>query len=212
MLLAVPGYGQIDGIDNARAFSWPQTKLTYGRMIRMCAVSRSCGLRKGQKRFLAAAIAVGTIDQALLSIVQTAHAHLRSACLNRSLLVVDEVHASDHYMSQLLSALLERHWQVGGYALLLSATLGSSARQAFLQHNSEIPYVSLHEAISAPYPAVTLADGTSIAAKPRPEQRKTVFFHTMPYAFQLPQLIQEILQALHRGARVLVVLNTVARC
>lgn len=210
VLLAVPGYGQIDGIDNARVLVGPdeanlwQDDQDVRRLEKLWAAERP-------KRFLAAAIAVGTIDQALLSIVQTAHAHLRSACLNRSLLVVDEVHASDHYMSQLLSALLERHWQVGGYALLLSATLGSSARQAFLQHNSEIPYVSLHEAISAPYPAVTLADGTSIAAKPRPEQRKTVFFHTMPYAFQLPQLIQEILQALHRGARVLVVLNTVAR-
>ena len=39
------------------------------------------------KRFLAATVAVGTIDQALLSVVQTAHAHLRSICLDRALLV-----------------------------------------------------------------------------------------------------------------------------
>ncbi len=79
------------------------------------------------KRFLAATVAVGTIDQALLSIVQTAHAHLRSVCLDRSLLVVDEVHASDLYMSRLLRSLLTHHLGVGGYAMLLSATLGSRA-------------------------------------------------------------------------------------
>ena len=77
---------------------------------------------------LAAAIAVGTIDQALLSTVQTAHAHLRSICLDRSLIVVDEVHASDFYMTRLLKALLRHHLSVGGRAMLLSATLGARSR------------------------------------------------------------------------------------
>ena len=47
------------------------------------------------KRYLAATIAVGTVDQALLGALQIKHAHLRQAMLSRSLLVVDEVHASD---------------------------------------------------------------------------------------------------------------------
>lgn len=48
------------------------------------------------KRFLAATIAVGTIDQALLGAVRTKHAQMRAACLSRALLVLDEVHARIH--------------------------------------------------------------------------------------------------------------------
>lgn len=65
------------------------------------------------KRFLAVQIAVGTIDQALLGTVRTRHAHLRGSMLLRHLLVVDEVHASDRYMGDLLTALLRSHAAAG---------------------------------------------------------------------------------------------------
>jgi CRISPR-associated endonuclease/helicase Cas3 len=48
------------------------------------------------KRFLAATIAVGTIDQALLGAVAVKHAHLRCFCLSRALLVVDECTRRTH--------------------------------------------------------------------------------------------------------------------
>jgi hypothetical protein len=67
------------------------------------------------KRFLAAAVVAGTIDQALLSGLATRHAHLRGAALLRALLVVDEVHASDIYMSTVMEVLsppaFSRSWR-----------------------------------------------------------------------------------------------------
>jgi CRISPR-associated endonuclease Cas3-HD len=76
-LLAVPGYAQVDGLppervlpDETNANRW-QGNNTLCRRERLWAAEHP-------KRFLAATIAVGTIDQALLSIIQTAHAHLRS--------------------------------------------------------------------------------------------------------------------------------------
>ena len=57
------------------------------------------------KRYAAASFAVGTIDQALLGALQVRHAHLRAACLVRHLLVIDEVHASDAYMTALVERL-----------------------------------------------------------------------------------------------------------
>ncbi len=60
------------------------------------------------KRTFAAPIAVGTIDQALLSIIRARHAWMRAAFLSRHLLVVDEVHASDPYMAGLTRGLVER--------------------------------------------------------------------------------------------------------
>ena len=49
---------------------------------------------------------------------------LRGGALSRSLLVVDEVHASDSYMTEILLQLTDEHLAVGGYAMLMSATLG----------------------------------------------------------------------------------------
>ena len=51
------------------------------------------------KKYMAAQIAVGTVDQAMLAALLVKHAHVRAAALSRSLLVIDEVHASDRYMS-----------------------------------------------------------------------------------------------------------------
>jgi CRISPR-associated endonuclease/helicase Cas3 len=59
---------------------------------------------ENSKRYFAAAAAAATIDQFLLSTLQTKHAHLRTSVLLRSLVVVDEVHASDPNMRTLLAA------------------------------------------------------------------------------------------------------------
>ena len=79
-------------------------------------------------RYLAATVAVGTVDQAMLAGLQVKHAHLRGSALRRSLLVIDEVHASDTYMTEILKHLLDGHLAAGGYAMLMSATLGATAR------------------------------------------------------------------------------------
>ena len=92
---------------------------------------------RNPKRYLAAQIAVGTVDQAMMGALQVKNAHMRAACLARNLLVVDEVHASDTYMSVVLEALLDAHVGAGGYALLMSATLGSAARTRWLHHGTE---------------------------------------------------------------------------
>ena len=110
------------------------------------------------KRYLAAQVAVGTIDQAMMGALRVKNAHMRFACLSRNLLVVDEVHASDTYMNIVLEALLDAHLGAGGYALLMSATLGSVARHRWLDHGKRAAGRSLPtlaDAVSQPYPAVS---------------------------------------------------------
>jgi CRISPR-associated endonuclease/helicase Cas3 len=102
------------------------------------------------KRTFAAPIAVGTIDQALLSIIRARHAWMRAAFLSRHLLVVDEVHASDPYIASLTRGLIERHLSVGGRALAMSATLGETAL-AILMDRERRPF---DEAVASPYPAI----------------------------------------------------------
>ena len=110
---------------------------------------RSWALQAPKKVF-AAPIAVGTIDQAMLSILRVRHNWLRAACLSRHLLVIDEVHASDPYMSHIVGALVDRHLGLGGHVLAMSATLGETAL-ARLQRRTPL---SFEEAVETPYPAI----------------------------------------------------------
>ncbi|WP_165873417.1 CRISPR-associated endonuclease Cas3'', partial [Parasulfuritortus cantonensis] len=104
VLLAVPGYARIDG-EAADLLPDPAALWHEAEQMRR---ERAWSAER-PKRYLAAPVAVGTIDQALLSVIQVPHAHLRAACLDRSLLVIDEVHSSDVYMRYLSRRLLARH-------------------------------------------------------------------------------------------------------
>ena len=140
------------------------------------------------KRYLAAQIAVGTVDQAMLAALQVKHAHMRAVCLSRNLLVVDEVHASDPYMRVILEALLRVHIGAGGYALLMSATLGSAARFRWLAATSasavNTPPV-LDDAIETPYPTITTRpDEPTIAVKENGRE-KTVRVEAPPRTWEI---------------------------
>jgi CRISPR-associated endonuclease/helicase Cas3 len=106
------------------------------------------------RRVMSAPIAVGTIDQAMLAKLRTRHSWLRAWCLARQLLVVDEVHASDPYMSEIIAHLVQEHLLTGGYALLMSATLGETLR-AKLERR---PRVDISAATARPYPEVATPD------------------------------------------------------
>lgn len=208
VLLAVPGYAQLDGVDVKTLLPGPETRwedeAVRSQQERAWAAERP-------KRFLAATVAVGTLDQALLSVLQTPHAHLRSVCLDRSLLVVDEVHASDPYMRQLLSHLLTHHLGIGGHALLLSATLGAAARTGLTHAGAarkEPP--DWATARATPYPALTVS-GQSPLAVTAAMPDKTVQIELVTALADPVALIPRLVTALNAGARVLVVLNTVAR-
>ncbi len=165
------------------------------------------------KRFLAATIAVGTVDQALLGALKVRHAHMRHALLARSLLVVDEVHASDAYMTVLLEKLLQAHLKTGGQAMLLSATLGSSARTRYLSigHSKKHAQPSLADACAAPYPAVSFRNASGVHLQPVAgnPQHKTVYWETLDAMDDPVRIATLAAQAAAQGARVLVVRNTV---
>ncbi len=86
-----------------------------------------------RKRTLLASYGVGTVDQALMAALRTKHVFVRLFGLAGKTVVIDEVHAYDAYMSHLLDRLLEWLAALGSSVVLLSATLPSSRRRAFLQ-------------------------------------------------------------------------------
>ncbi len=210
VILAVPGYDPEDYAPEAVALS-EYDEQAAGHHQHEHGEEKPWA-SENSKRYLAAQIAVGTVDQAMLGALQVRHAHLRSSCLARNLLVVDEVHASDIYMTEIIRALLAAHTKVGGYALLMSATLGSTAREKWLrpgQRRAEGQGPFLEEAIKMDYPAV------SIASNPEPifagynGQAKTVTIVPIPAMSDFAQTARLALDAARQGAKVLVVRNTV---
>ncbi|MCY4091440.1 MAG: CRISPR-associated helicase Cas3' [Caldilineaceae bacterium] len=165
------------------------------------------------KRYLAAQIAVGTVDQAMMAALTVRHAHMRAACLARNLLVVDEVHASDQYMRVILEDLLKAHLDAGGYACLMSATLGSSARRR-LSSPGKIDADAgpkLEEAVAANYPAITTrgAGQENLIGVEESGRDKRVQIGMSPVMQAFDAVAARALQAARAGAKVLIIRNTV---
>jgi len=105
------------------------TQGSYGSDEQTASAACTAWLADNRKKSLLATVGVGTIDQALMSVLPYRHQSLRLLGLSRHVLVVDEVHAYDPYMNELLRKLLEFHATLGGSAILLSATLPEHQRQ-----------------------------------------------------------------------------------
>jgi len=106
------------------------------------------------KRGLLAPLGVGTIDQSLLSVLQTRHFFVRLFGLAGKVIVLDEVHAYDTYTSRLMLHLLRWLGRMGCSVVLLSATLPAVKRRELLaafDSETVIP--------DAPYPRVTVVSG-----------------------------------------------------
>ncbi|MFP4245602.1 MAG: CRISPR-associated helicase Cas3' [Halochromatium sp.] len=205
---ALPGYA---GADGQEPMVLPQFQVLWPDEPSDAEAHRRWAA-ESPKRFLAAPIAVGTIDQALLAALKVRHAHLRHALLARSLLVVDEVHASDPYMTALLERLLRAHLGCGGQALLLSATLGASARSRYLsldgsQASRQTVLPAFEAACQTAYPA--LADRAGLRGIDSTTPSKTVSWSLHALIDEPEAIARLAIEAASAGAKVLIVRNTV---
>ncbi len=203
--LAVPGYLQVDG-EVGRPLTgfdvlWPdKERFRY----RGWAAENS-------KRFLAGPIVIGTIDQILLSALAVPHCHLRATALLRHYLVVDEVHASDSYMTAVLKQVLKHHLGAGGHALLMSATLGGAIRDQFLNlgHIGYRRPPPLAETRSAPYPQVSRNLGAGSGKLCDSARPKIVRLARQAWMSSPETIAEKALAAAADGARVAVLRSTV---
>jgi CRISPR-associated endonuclease/helicase Cas3 len=85
------------------------------------------------RRGMLSPYAVGTIDQAMLSVMSVKYGFLRLLGLAGKVLVLDEVHAYDAYMNKIIERLLEWCSVLHVPVILLSATLPVKKRQAFIK-------------------------------------------------------------------------------
>lgn len=205
VVLAVPGYLRVDGDEGQRlperaGVLWPDDADTD----RAWAAERP-------KRYLAGAAMVGTVDQLLMGGLRVRHAQLRSGPMLRLLLIVDEVHASDAYMTEILRNVLDQHAEAGGHALLMSATLGALARERLLAPGARVERraaPALAEASKLPYPAIQRAGERIRSVRRDGGGEKRVVVELRGPAERDSLLLQAKRQA-EAGAAVLFIRNTV---
>lgn len=163
-----------------------------------------------RRRSFLADVGVGTVDQALLSVLPSRHQSLRLLGLTRRVLVVDEVHAYDAYMEREIQRLLEFQAALGGSAILLSASLPLLMREKFLAAFSKgLGLPARGDDSNEAYPAATVC-ATSVRSTSAIAGRKG-HGRQLPVRFlRSPALaIDEVAAASNAGKAVLYVRNTV---
>lgn len=159
-----------------------------------------------RKRSLLVPFGVGTVDQALMSVLQTKHFFVRLLGLAGKVVIFDEVHAYDAYMNTLFRRLLEWLRQIRASVVILSATLPEKTRNQLLAAwgSTEAPVMQ--------YPRLTwatanTAQACSIALSPPPTR-------TLTYGWikrDVDTIIQKLKDELRRGGCAAVICNTVTR-
>lgn len=123
----------------------------------------------GKKTAILDDFTVGTVDKFLLSALKRKHLALSHLGLTKKIIVIDEVHAYDAYMSQYLNRAVRWMGAYGVSVVILSATLPTQKRKELIENyirgsgkkikNIEKP--EKWEEINA-YPLITYVDGDSI--------------------------------------------------
>lgn len=166
-------------------------------------------LASSRKRVFLGQIGVCTVDQVLLSVLPVRHKFVRGFGLNKSVLIVDEVHAYDAYMHGLLGEVLSRQKETGGSAILLSATLSANARKTLFEA-WEVNGIE-----NPPYPVIWhgtkgVADSRTVPTNQLPPRREVkIDCVKLPDAFPNELILNRIIAAAEAGARVAVVMNLV---
>lgn len=203
-VLAVPGYLQAGAHSGHRlpgfVVEWDDAPSQRDAAARWSA--------EHNKRFLAAQIAVGTIDQVMLSAMPVKHAHLRATALSRSLLVIDELHASDHYMQEIIEHVVQQHTTLGSHVLMMSATLSAEARERWLT-SARQSGTALEVAINTGYPCLSCLQDNKIAYQviAESDHHKQVDLELCPTGHA--GISATAWRAARAGARVLIIRNTV---
>jgi len=165
------------------------------------------------KRSLLAPFGVGTVDQALLSVLQSRHFFIRLFGLSHKTVIFDEVHAYDTYMSTIFWRLLAWLRAVGASVVILSATLPAQTRRQLVQAFGATEQEKSPATLSGkPYPAITWAagsdSGTMSLCAPALCDRRVA----LEWIDEEPAAIAARLSAeLQNGGCIAVICNTVGR-
>ncbi len=155
------------------------------------------------KRGILAPFAAGTIDQALMAVMNVRHGFVRTFGLAGKVVILDEVHSYDSFTGTIVNKLVTELLQIHCTVIILSATLTENQKNAFLD-------INLNNTLSPLYPLVS--------AKPNEKAGAVLEFScaipdtdvvTVRCSTKLDECIDEALEQASAGQQVLWIENTV---
>lgn len=168
-------------------------------------------LATSRKRVFLGQIGICTIDQVLLSVLPIRHNFVRGFGVQKSVVIIDEIHAYDSYMNGLLDEVIKQQAKVGGSIILLSATLQSQRREQILDIWNK---VRKRESANAPYPLMsncTAADGIYLSdVAPPPKKEVEIRLAETNDLLPSKEILSEAVENARNGGLIAIVCNLVA--
>ncbi|QTH59639.1 CRISPR-associated helicase Cas3' [Corynebacterium hindlerae] len=167
----------------------------------------------GRYKGILADFVVGTIDQVLMISLQARFSMLRHIGFAGKIVIIDEVHAYDAYMSQYLYRTLQWLANYGVSVILMSATLPSEQRKALAAaYGSQLleePQLELLE--NNAYPLISTVNASGLEVRPL-EARSTDLTATVEVLDDsLDYLVKKLVGMLADGGIALIICNTISR-
>ncbi|MDO8714006.1 MAG: CRISPR-associated helicase Cas3' [Polynucleobacter sp.] len=153
------------------------------------------------KRGILAPFAVGTVDQALMAVMNVKHGFVRTFGLAGKVVILDEVHSYDSFTGTILDALINALRQLECTVIILSATLTQERREKLLGLSA--PCNASHK----PYPLITAQPNHAPLAEIETAEIPDVTVH-IGHATDLAAIEEALLRA-EQGQQVLWIENTV---
>ncbi|MFH0988511.1 MAG: CRISPR-associated helicase Cas3' [bacterium] len=186
--------------------------LENGDMVDQSEANEAVTWFNSKKRALLAPFGVGTIDQAELAALNVKHVALRMMGLVGKVVIVDEVHAYDTYMTTIIERLLRWLATMNTSVILLSATLPKVRRKQLAQAFGVS--LKLSDEQSNTYPSLLVLSAKGIHhASPRVWQpNRTIELYELHWGDDDVQAKAGwILNAVTNGGCVCWITNTVKR-
>lgn len=161
-----------------------------------------------KKRALLSDYGVGTVDQALLSVMNVKHQFVRIWGLGNRVIVLDEIHAYDMYTSTLIESLIEWFFALDSSVILMSATLPKNKKDSLLRS------FGANAMNYAEYPRITYLEkgetnSHSIAIPKNPDRK--VEIQLKPAPTNINDLAILLSEFVANGGCAVCIVNTVQR-
>lgn len=207
----------LDGAADGEALGGARDRDGDGPGTATCAAF----LADDRRAALLADVGAGTVDQALLGVLNSRFNTVRLFAMADRVLVVDEAHAYDAYMAVEVEELLRFQAALGGPAVVLSATLSQRQRERLARawadglrvggqpapEAGDAPLVA-----SAAYPLATVVAGDGVREEPvaaAPWSHRTVGVRLV---HDVEAACEHVARVAHAGGAAAWVRNTVDDC
>lgn len=165
----------------------------------------------GRKKGILSNFSVATVDQVLFLALQAKHSMLRHLGLAGKVVVIDEVHAYDAYMSEYLATALAWLARYQVPVVLLSATLPVAQKQQLLAaYGAEVTAAGITD-LSTAYPLVTTVSAAGLRETTVRARQADLHAQVDLLDDDLEALLDRLRSDASSGGCILIICNTVRR-